>query len=249
MESAMANVMTAYYNLLSYEYQRIAEDATVTDKLSAYENLMSVASDPYSQWVRVNWLAAQNRYAEAYTIGIQALNALRPLSDCRADWSNYLMLLQTLSTYSANPEFAFSATQQQEWLDMIDESRPSSKGLILQSLLQYGDVELDFDTSYPIDANGLRSMSVANEETTPAWLSIYPNPVDEYFSIRLADAPTSTQARYVLTDVTGRQVLSGGFVSNNQEVLVSSSKLTEGTYLLSIFDGEQLLHAEKLLKE
>lgn len=248
MESAMANVMSDFCHLLAYEYQRIASDETVADKASAWEGLMSIASDPYGLWMRTNWLAAQNRYAEAHSLGTQALGGLRPMSDCKPDWTNYLSLLQTLAGYATNPEFALNEAQQQSLLNMIDESQPSTKGLIFQTINQYGNAEIEFATSYPIDENGLRSMSFSVDETTPAWLSIYPNPVGEYFSIRLADAPTSTKASYVVTDILGRKVITGSFSSNNQEVIIDSSKLQGGTYVLSIFDGEHLLLVEKLSK-
>jgi hypothetical protein len=249
IEAAMANTMAAYYQLLSYEYLRLTEEYTGTALIEAQETLMSQASDGHGLWLKTIWLAGQNRYEEAYNVGIEAFEGLRSKSDHKLDWSNYLTMLQTLIAWTANPAFVLSEAEQKSLVEQMDDSQPSTKGLILQTLLQYGNYDLEFDTSYPIDDLGTRSMSISKTNDSPTWITVYPNPVEDYFSIRLVDAPTSAHATYVLTDVTGRQLFDGRLNSNNVEIIVNSTLLKAGSYALSIFDEGHLIHTEKLVKK
>lgn len=249
LESEMANLMTSFSQLLVYEYQRIATDDAIADKQAAWESLMSIGTDANSLWTRTMWLAGQNRYTEAHTVGTQAVALLRPRATCKEDWTEYLTLLQTLTAWSANEAFALTTTQEQAVQEQIDEAKPATKGLILQTINQYGSGEYELATSYPIDEHGLRSMQFGEEETMPAWLTIFPNPVSEYFVVQLANAPTSTDAHYTVTDITGRMVAKGDFDANNQQVVVDSSWWNTGIYVFTIFDSGQTLHVSKISKE
>jgi hypothetical protein len=249
MEAAMANTMAAYYQLLSYEYLRLTEEHTGTALLEAQEALMSQANDAHGLWLKTNWLAGQNRYEEAYNVGIEAFEGLRSKSDHKLDWSNYLTMLQTLIAWTAHSAFVLSEAEQKSLVEQMDDSQPSTKGLILQTLLQYGSYDLELDTSYPIDDMGTRSLTLPTAENKASWLTVYPNPMEDYFSIRLIDAPTSSNAIYIINDVTGRLVLDGQISSNNQEIIVNTTALNAGSYMFSIFDGGHLIHTEKLIKQ
>jgi Secretion system C-terminal sorting domain len=249
MEAAMTNIQSEYYQLLNYEYLRLAEDASVVDLQAARETLIGLDTDPHGLWFKTNWLAGQNRFAEAYTIGMEAVAGLRPKSDHQLDWNNYLNLLQSLIAWTANPDFSLSDAEQKNLVEQMDDGQPSTKSLILQTLIQYGNYDLEFDTSYPIDELGTRSLDRSKSEHTPNWLSLYPNPVDEYFAIRLYDAPTSSEAGYVITDMTGRSIINGRLNSNNLEIIVNSKDLKAGSYILCIWDKGHLIHTEKLIKQ
>jgi len=96
---------------------------------------------------------------------------------------------------------------------------------------------------------GTRSLTLPTAENKASWLTVYPNPMEDYFSIRLIDAPTSSNAIYIINDVTGRLVLDGQISSNNQEIIVNTTALNAGSYMFSIFDGGHLIHTEKLIKQ
>jgi hypothetical protein len=234
---------------LNYEYLRLAEDASVVDLQAARETLIGLDTDPHGLWFKTNWLAGQNRFAESYTIGMEAIVGLRPKSDHQLDWNNYLNLLQSLIAWTSNPDFSLSEAEQKNLVEQMDDGQPSTKSLILQTLLQYGNYELELDTSYPIDELGTRSLASTKTTEATAWITLYPNPIDEFIAIRLNNAPTSSEANYVITDMTGRTIINGRLNSNNLEIIVNSTDLKAGSYILCIWDEGHLIHTEKLIKQ
>jgi choice-of-anchor B domain-containing protein len=77
-------------------------------------------------------------------------------------------------------------------------------------------------------------------------LSIYPNPAEHAFFIvnQFTNAFTYT---YTVNDITGKAVLSGGILDNQQSV--STHQLNKGFYLVSVFENGREISKLKLMKQ
>jgi hypothetical protein len=66
-----------------------------------------------------------------------------------------------------------------------------------------------------------------------ASVMIVPNPATDVFTVNVNSALIGTQ--YTLTDLTGREMLTGSI--NSTSTHVSSSGLSSGIYLVTVSDG------------
>lgn len=74
-------------------------------------------------------------------------------------------------------------------------------------------------------------------------LDIYPNPVKDQLIISI-DAEVLTNARFILTDLSGREILSNVLVNKISQIDLSNT--AKGTYILNV-QNEGNMHSEKII--
>ena len=77
---------------------------------------------------------------------------------------------------------------------------------------------------------------------------VLPNPVDNYVELQYCK-PTDGQQLFILTDVTGRKVLTGDLMGRSATVQFDVNQLQSGVYFYKILDGDITKFSGKLLKK
>ncbi len=249
-EGSMADVLQDIQSMIAYEFNYIANDASIVDKTSAWDQLFSMANDPTSKWIFVLWLADQGRYADAIAIGQPLVNSLSERDALKKDWYTYLTLVPLKQALEATENMQLTASEQTDLELLLDISMPTTYGLAVQLLKAYSNYQYHEPTDYTQTAT-LHSMQMQNEamDELPSWVSIYPNPVNDIFSIRLNKAPITANAFYVITDLTGSEIIRRKLFNNNFEYIVDLSKLATGMYFVRIDDNGQTIANSKIVKE
>jgi PKD-like domain/Glycine rich protein/Secretion system C-terminal sorting domain len=75
-------------------------------------------------------------------------------------------------------------------------------------------------------------------------ITVYPNPVTDEIRIQSSSVLTS----YVITDITGREVLSGRFVAG-QPITINTGSLKAGTYILNTVNGSGTTNSTQFIKQ
>jgi Secretion system C-terminal sorting domain len=93
------------------------------------------------------------------------------------------------------------------------------------------------------------NLASSSESAIPAWISIYPNPANDFVSIRLFKAPLTSNASYKLTNSQGAIINQGKLDNPTMEYVVTLDQLAAGLYTLTVFDRGQVMHAQSIIVE
>jgi hypothetical protein len=78
-------------------------------------------------------------------------------------------------------------------------------------------------------------------------IKVYPNPAYNYLVVESNKATTNNQNRILITDIVGKIVYDSGYTSDSSNKwFISTQYYHSGMYILRLFDGENLLHTEKI---
>ena len=106
------------------------------------------------------------------------------------------------------------------------------------------EMESDFDIEGPI--NSKSTTAVAESETEPLAIYVYPNPANEELNILLNSLPEG-KTTIEFHDVTGRLVLSEEINSTTTSINISS--LRQGVYMYRIVNGDNVIARDRIVKE
>jgi len=85
-------------------------------------------------------------------------------------------------------------------------------------------------------ANDIEAINNINSTAT-----VYPNPVTNgWFMIALDAASENKQLTVVLTDISGKRVLTNGFISNGVNQRINITKLTHGVYIMNLINEKSI---------
>jgi Secretion system C-terminal sorting domain len=251
MEVSMGDLASAAQFYMIEEYERIAEEVAEEEQTATFEALLNVRTDEAAQFFKVHALLAQGKYTEAEVLCNSLLAVMNIKSPEYTDYNEFLSLLPLHQQLSSTPEAVLTEQQKADMIELLQEWKPKTYALAMDILTQWSDYQHEEPLDYPEYAPQPRSMNVASEGTNdaPAWLTIYPNPASDYVSIRLDNAPLTTNAVYHITDVQGKLVAQGKLGNPTNEYIVNLSKLAKGFYSLTISDMGQKMHTQKVIVE
>ena len=87
-------------------------------------------------------------------------------------------------------------------------------------------------------------IGIEEKEQTKISLGIYPNPTSDYIHLKISNYKNYKNLHYQIIDLNGRVILSNtieGFIKT-----IEISSLSDGLYLLQIFDSNSLLSSSKI---
>ena len=87
-------------------------------------------------------------------------------------------------------------------------------------------------------------IGIEEKEQVKLVLEIYPNPASDYINIKISNHKNYKKIHYQITDLNGRVVLSSTINEFIKSVEIST--LSDGLYLLQIFDSNKLLSSSKI---
>lgn len=87
-------------------------------------------------------------------------------------------------------------------------------------------------------------IGIEEREYTNIELGIYPNPTSDYINIKISNFKDYRRLNYQIIDLNGRVVLSNTI--NKLTKSIEVSLLSDGLYLLQIFDSNKLLSCSKI---
>ncbi len=76
-------------------------------------------------------------------------------------------------------------------------------------------------------------------------ISVYPNPTDAFINLKIENQ-VFDQLYFLLSDITGRQVLSQSI--NQKNTLIDLKPLLAGTYLLTVYNQKQTFKSFSIIK-
>lgn len=91
---------------------------------------------------------------------------------------------------------------------------------------------------------GTSIIGIQEKEQTKILLGIYPNPTSDYIHLKISNYKNYKNLHYQIIDLNGRVILSNTI----EEFIktIETSSLSDGLYLLQIFDSNSLLSSSKI---
>jgi hypothetical protein len=91
---------------------------------------------------------------------------------------------------------------------------------------------------------GTSIIGIEEKEQTKIILGIYPNPTSDYINLKISNYKNYKNIHYQIIDLNGRVILSNTI--NEMIKTIETSSLSDGLYLLQIFDSNILLSSSKI---
>jgi hypothetical protein len=91
---------------------------------------------------------------------------------------------------------------------------------------------------------GTSIIGIEEKELVKIVLGIYPNPTSDYINIKISNYKSYKKLHYQIIDLNGRVIFSN--MINELIKTVETSSLSDGLYLLQIFDSNNLLSSSKI---
>lgn len=105
-----------------------------------------------------------------------------------------------------------------------------------------GDYDYDTYTANVIFYENLLDPSSVNENELDAEVNLVPNPAVNLLNIKLTSDNVLSAPEYVITDVSGRRLLSGNFNADGRNISgqINVDELASGVYFLKIYTDEKM---------
>ena len=175
-------------------------------------------------------------------------------TDELAEYDNFCQY-QSLreSVYSSGRNYAQLTEDEIAELQTIVERNTGVSSAYANSVLCFFysicmDEEIDTDYYFNMDApmNSKNTTAVAEFETEPLAIYVYPNPADDELNVLLNSLPEG-KTTIEFNDVTGRLVLSEEINSTITSINISSLK--QGVYMYRMVNGDNIIARDRIVKE
>jgi hypothetical protein len=95
-------------------------------------------------------------------------------------------------------------------------------------------------------------------KVTPIWhkrpeskptseLYIFPNPASSYFIVEYSMESFNNNSLLILTDISGKQIKTIEVSCQQNQIVVPTESLTNGTYILQLLEGSIILQSKKII--